>query len=176
MQRFVWQLLVAGGLLAWAFVPGDLGAQSTKKRAADTTEIGGAKSAIFEHWKKEKTDDKAVLYKFDLGKPKDMEKGDTATMTIMKVGGTEQEIFSDQKQLMKDDKATVKGPDEEKYGTLNGKKLYMVGTPSDKKERYRLVAYVLDTKDGKVLVRVWGPSQLMGIHLPDIDMWLKSFK
>jgi len=176
MQRFVWQLLFLAGLLAWSFAPGDLGAQSKKNLSKDTTEIGGAKSAIFEHWKKEKTDDKAVLYKFDLGKPKDMEKGDTAIMTIMKVNGTEQEIFSDQKQLIKDDKATVVGPDEEKYGALKGKKLYMVGTPSDKKERYRLVAYVFDTKDGKVLVRVWGPSQLMGIHLPDVDMWLKAFK
>jgi hypothetical protein len=35
---------------------------------------------------------------------------------------------------------------------------------------------LLDTKDGKVLVRVWGPSALMGLHLPDIDMWLKNFK
>jgi hypothetical protein len=177
MQRFVWQLLFLGGLLAWALVPSDLGAQSKAKRGKDMVEIDGAKSAVFDHWKKEKTDDdKSVLYKFDLGKPKDMEKSDPATMTIMKVTGTEQEIFSNQKQLIKDDKATVRGPDEEKYGKLKAKKLYMVGTPSDKKERYRLIAYLFDTKDGKVLVRVWGPSQLMGIHTPNIDDFLKDFK
>jgi hypothetical protein len=174
MHRVVMFLTL--GLLAWAVAPGDIGAQSMAKKSSETTEINGVKSAIYDHWKKEKAD-KPVLYKFDLGKPKDMEKGDTATMTIMAVKGTEQEIFSEQRQLMKDDKATTRGPDEEMYGKLKGKKLYMVGTPSDKKERYRLIAYLFDTKDGgKILVRVWGPSQLMGIHMPNVDSWLKDFK
>jgi hypothetical protein len=179
MNRLVRMVLLFGGLAILVVAPADIGAQSKKQMSKETTEIGGAKSAIFEHWKKDKVDkdkDKDVLYKFDLGKPKDMEKLDTATLTVVKVKGTDEEIFSSEKQVMKDDKATVRGPDKEKIGPFETRRLYMVGTPPDKKDRFRLVSWVLDTKDGKVLVRLWGPSQLLGIHQPDIDQWLKAFK
>lgn len=178
MQRFVGYGLLLGGLLAWAIMPSFLSAQSKKNMSKESVSIAGASSNIFEHWKKDPKADKGVVVKFDLGKPKEMEKSDTAELTFIKVEGKKsvEEVLSDERKLMKDEKATVRGPDDFKAGTLKGKQLYVVGTPPDKKERFRLISTVLDTKDGVYIVRLWGPSPLLGVHQPDVDQFLKAFK
>lgn len=178
MQRLVCQLIILGGLLGWAYMPPDLNAQSKKKMSTEKVTIAGASSAIFEHWKKEAKPDKGVVVKFDLGKPKEMEKLDSAVLTVIKVEGKKsiEELLSDEKQLIKDEKATIRGPDDIKAGTLKGKQIYIVGTPTGKTDRFRLVTSVLDTKDGLYVVRLYGPSQLLGVHQPDVKTFLDAFK
>ncbi len=178
MQRFVGQAVLLGGLLAWAILPSFVGAQSKKNMSKETVEIAGAKSAIFEHWKKDAKPDKGVVVKFDLGKPKEMEKSDSADLTIIKVEGKKsmQELLSDEAKLIKDEKAKPRDPVDVTAGTLKGKQVYVVGTPTGKTERFRLISTVLDTKDGMYIVRLMGPSPLLGVHQPDVDQFLKAFK
>ena len=178
MRRCVWLGLLVAGLAAWALLPGESAAQSKKKMSTEKVTIAGASSAIFEHWKKDAKPDKGVVVKFDLGKPKEMEKSDTAELTVIKVEGKKsvEELLSDEKQLIKDEKATIRGPSDYTAGTLKGKQIYIVGTPAGKSERFRLVTTVLDTKDGMYVVRLYGPSPLLGVHQPDVDQFMKAFK
>lgn len=179
MQRYFWHLLLLGGVSACVAMPTEALAQGSKKEmSTDKVTIAGASSAIFKHWKKETPADKAVVAKFDLGKPKEMEKSDTAELTFIKVEGkkTMAEILSDEAKLIKDEKAKPRDPTDVTAGPMKGKQVYVVGTPTGKTERFRLVSTVLDTPDGLYIVRLWGPSQLLGVHQPDVDQFLKAFK
>jgi hypothetical protein len=173
MYRLTCRLLLFGGFLLWAATP-SADAQSKKKRGGPMVEIAGAKSQTFEHWKQEKSD--KGTYKFDLGKPPDDKTPGKPELTVTPVKGTEQEIFSDLKQKLAEKDRRITGPEDRKAGPFKARYLYMVGFPPGNKDRYRVIGYLLDTKDGKYLITMAGPSALIGIHQVDVESWLKDFK
>ncbi|MBY0525782.1 MAG: hypothetical protein K2R98_20485 [Gemmataceae bacterium] len=173
MFRYVWRLCLLVGLLL-ALTPQLVEAQSKKERSENIS-VGTAKAAGFKHWKAEKAE--KPEQKWSLGKPKELEKFDDAILTITEVKGTKDEIFSTLKKEF--DEKAINRTDKLKAGPMMGETLFLSGTytkGAKPQERYRMYAVFLDGKDAKILVKLIGPGQVVGLHQPDLDMFLKELK
>ncbi len=181
MHRYVVQLSLLAGLAIAVFSGGPLTAQSMKKKGGPTVDLDGQKSQVYDFWKPGKADS-PNLYQFTLPKELNNDK-DAATMTIYPVTGSADDVlagwkgqFTPPKGFKIDDVART---EKFKVGNANVTKLLIQGDYNDngkKSADYRMDAFVYEGKDKKYAIKVVGPFKTVGLHIPDLDAWVKAFK
>jgi hypothetical protein len=181
MHRFALRLVLLAALAVVALSSGSLTAQSMKKKSSTTVDLDGQKSQIYDFWKAGKAES-PNLYVFTLPKELNNDK-DAATLTIYPVTGSADDViagwkgqFTPPKGFKIDDVART---ENFKVGNANVHKLLIQGDYNDngkKSADYRMDAFVYEGKDKKYAVKLVGPFKTVGLHIPDMDAWMKAFK
>jgi hypothetical protein len=183
MHRYLLGALLLGGLVC--VLTAESRAQSMKKLGGPTIEIDGLKSQAYEHWKSEKVD-KPVLFKFTMIKtkdmPKDLEDGELLIMPVADGAKALEEL-----KTSWDGKATTRT--QELTGSkLKGTMFFGSGTflkkpkpdssitEAKKMPKWRVVAWTVKSGKDDVLIQLSGPVDVVGLHRPDVEAWLKNFK
>src|SRR5437868_1955602 len=93
MQRFLFRMLLLGGLAVCALgSDSESAAQSKPKLGGPTVELDGMKSQVFDFFKPQKAES-PLLYKFQL--PKDLKSDqDMADLTIKEVTGKPEDVIA----------------------------------------------------------------------------------
>jgi len=182
MHRYVLQLLLLAGLVIAFTSAAPLGAQSKKTLGGPVVEIDGMKSQVYQHWKPQKAE-APNLYSFLL--PKDLKTdADAAILTVYTVTGSTDDVLSGWKGQFTPPKG-VKSIDDvirtEKFkiGSDNVVKFLIQGDYTEgtkKAPDSRMVAFVVEGKDKKYAIRAVGPFKTTGLHLQDVETWVKAFK
>jgi hypothetical protein len=181
MYRFLFRMLLLGGLVAWLGSAPESNAQSKKKIGGPTVDLEGMKSQVYEHWKVQKAE-KPTLYKFLL--PKDLKTDqDAADLTIHEVSGKPDDVIAGWKGKFTPPKGfdidKISRTETFKVGGATVTRFATQGSYNDGKKKYddyRMLAYVFQVKDKEYGVELVGPFKTVGLHMPDLDTWIKAFK
>jgi hypothetical protein len=168
MQRHLFRMLLLAGLMAWLGSAADLSAQSKKKKGGPVVELDGMKSQVYDFWKVQKTDE------------------DAANLTIVETSQKADDVIAGWKGDWTPPKYVKSGKIDDvtrienfKVGGANVTKMTVLGTyakDGKKMEDYRMQAYVFEGKNKKYTIQVLGPFKTVGLHMPDLDPWVKEFK
>ncbi|OAI49131.1 hypothetical protein AYO44_18585 [Planctomycetaceae bacterium SCGC AG-212-F19] len=182
MHRFVLRFLLLAGLMVGLCSTTPIGAQSKKKIGGPVVDLDGMKSQVYEHWKPQKAES-PNLYSFLL--PKDLKTdADAAMLSIYPVTGSSDDVTAGWKGQFTPPKG-VKNIDDvirtEKFkvGSTNVVKFLIQGDYTDgakKAPDSRMLAFVVEGKDKKYAIRMVGPFKTTGLHMQDLETWVKAFK
>jgi hypothetical protein len=181
MHRFVFRGLILAGLLVGLSATPPLSAQSKKKLGGPVVDLEGMKSQVYEHWKPQKAES-PNLHAFLL--PKDLKtEQDAAILTIYPVSGSPDDVVAGWKGQITPPKGTkiedVARTEKFKVGAAAITKLLVQGDYNDGgkiTKDVRFQGFVFEGKDKKFAIRLVGPFKTVGLHMQDVDTWVKAFK
>lgn len=189
MHRVLVSFALCAGLMGWALLVGDAGAQSQKKRTGPVVALDGLKSQTFDYWKAGKAA-KPDLYRFNFPKADSDKSKEAPEMVITPFTSSSEDLIESWKKsfVVPEGKKLDFTTKQLKAGSLPVTYVEIYGTylkkdkPDDPDEKatqvkpYRLVGGIIETKQGKYQARLVGGSPTVGQIIPDFQDWLKNFK
>jgi hypothetical protein len=182
MQRSLFGMAVLlAALLPWLGSTPESVAQSKPKLGGPTVELDGMKSQVFDFFKPQKADS-PLLYKFQL--PKDLKSDqDMADLTISEVTGKPDDVIAGWKGKWTPPKNftidKVSRTETFKVGDATVTRFTVQGAydkNGKKFDDFRMVGYVFAGKNKEYGIELIGPFKTVGLHMPNMDAWVKAFK
>src|SRR5262249_35634171 len=182
MKRFLFAtIILSAGLMVWLGSVPDSVAQSKPKLGGPTVELDGMKSQVFDFFKPQKADS-PLLYKFQL--PQDLKSDqNSADLTISEVTGKPDDVIAGWKGKWTPPKGftidKVSRMETFKVGDATVTRFTTQGSydkAGKKVDDYRMVGYVFEGKKKEYGIEFIGPFKTVGLHMPNMDAWVKAFK